>query len=135
MTVHILEDGSRTDNRFGSVRFVVPPRSDGPPQHLHLIHDETFLMIKGTARFSTANAHIDAKAGDMVTVPPRAIHTFSNPFDEPAEIVCNFTPAYYVEYLRLIAMATKAEKGVTREAVVGAMANYATIQVKPTGNA
>jgi len=94
MTLHVLEDGSRTDNRIATVLAIVPPRTPGPPQHLHIMHDETFLVTQGTIRFTTGDKDMDAKTGDYVTVPTKVPHTFANPFDEEARFVNTFTPAY-----------------------------------------
>ncbi|KZV92394.1 RmlC-like cupin, partial [Exidia glandulosa HHB12029] len=127
INMRILEDGSRTDNRFGAVRFVIPPKTPGPPQHIHIMHDETFFVVKGVARFDTGTTHVDATTGDFVTVPPRSMHTFSNPFDEPAEMICTFTPAYYVEYFRLLARAAQSGQRLTPADMTAAMANYATL--------
>jgi hypothetical protein len=63
------------------------------------MHDETFLITKGKVRFHTDKGDHDTAAGDYVVVPPKSIHSFSNPFDEPAEFFNTFTPAYYVDYL------------------------------------
>ncbi len=47
------------------------------------MHDETFLITAGTVRFHTKiTGDIDAKVGDYIVVGTRAVHTFSNPFDE-----------------------------------------------------
>ena len=59
------------------------------------MHDETFLVTKGIVRFSTPGLKepqpdVDAKAGDYVTVPIRAPHTFSNPFDKEAVSILSF---------------------------------------------
>jgi hypothetical protein len=43
---------------------------------------------------------IDTASGDHVTVPVRAQHTFSNPFDEEASN--SFMPAFYINYFKLI---------------------------------
>jgi quercetin dioxygenase-like cupin family protein len=62
------------------------------------MHDETFLVTKGTVRFTVPEAPglegkiIDAKTGDYVVVPTRAPHTFSNETDEEARFVNTFTP-------------------------------------------
>jgi len=62
------------------------------------MHDETFLVTKGTIRFHIPGApgleaqEIDAKAGDYVVVPIRAPHTFSNPTNEEARFFNTFTP-------------------------------------------
>ena len=50
------------------------------------MHDEVFLTTKGKMRFHGLDGGtIDAALGDTVTVPTRAPHTFSNPFDEEAK--------------------------------------------------
>src|SRR5260370_42441900 len=79
--LRVLEDGSRTDNRIGAVEITVPAATAGPPQHIHRMHDETFLVITGAVRFAVGESNLDARAGDYVDVPIGAPHTFSNPFD------------------------------------------------------
>jgi quercetin dioxygenase-like cupin family protein len=113
--IHILEDGSNTDNRIGAVSLTIPPHTAGPPQHWHRMHDETFLVTKGTVRFTSGKTDHDAKAGDYVVVPPKAVHTFSNPFDEEAVFFNTFTPAYYVDYLRLTEKAVQKKGGLLDE--------------------
>jgi oxalate decarboxylase/phosphoglucose isomerase-like protein (cupin superfamily) len=62
------------------------------------MHDETFLVTKGTVRFHVPEAPglepkvIDAKDGDYVVVPTRAPHTFSNETNEEARFFNTFTP-------------------------------------------
>lgn len=66
----------------------------------------TLYCGEGTIGFPTAGhkdaRDVDAKAGDYMTVPVRALHKFDNPFDEEARFVCTFTPAFYVNYLKLL---------------------------------
>ena len=57
------------------------------------MHDETFLVTRGTVRFTTGKTDIDAKAGVYIVVPPRAVHTISNPFGEEAQFFNTFSPA------------------------------------------
>jgi len=113
--MRILEDGSNTDNRLGAISLTIPAHTFGLPQHWHRMHDETFLVTKGTVRFTTGKKDVDTKVGDYVVVPPRAVHTFSNPFDEDAEFFNTFSPAYYVDYLRLTAKAIAAKGGPLSE--------------------
>ena len=126
ITTRILEDGSKTDNRIGAISLSVAPRTDGPVQHWHRMHDETFLVTKGKVRFTTGTVEHDAKAGDYVVVPPKAVHTWSNPFDEEAEFFNTFTPAYYVDYLRLVAAKARGGKPLSQEQQAAAMAQFAT---------
>ena len=127
------------DNRLGAAEFTVPPRTNGPPPHWHEMHDETFLVTKGTLRFFTTGLKdplpdIDAKVGDYVTVPTRAPHTFGNPFDEEAKFFNTFTPAFYINYFKLLANMAK-EGPVGPPQVMQAMAAYATLPVKSSSNA
>ena len=100
------------------------------------MHDETFLVTQGTLRFSTTGLlldesqpkYVDARVGDYVTVPTRAPHTFANPFDEEAKFFNTFTPAFYVNYFKLLsAMAQQGPVG--KGEVTRAMAAYATLPV------
>jgi len=94
LTLRVMEDGSHTgtnltssyafvqflssfpqpliifpDNRLGAVELIIPPNTSGPPAHWHEMHDETFLVTKGTVRFHTTGLKepqpdVDAKTGD-----------------------------------------------------------------------
>lgn len=58
------------DNRISSIELIIPPRTPGPPAHWHEMHDETFLVTKGTVTFYVPEAPgleakvVHAKAGD-----------------------------------------------------------------------
>lgn len=126
------------DNRLGAAEFTVPPQTNGPPPHWHEMHDETFLVTKGTLRFFTTGLKeplpdVNAKAGDFVTVPIRAPHTFGNPFDEEASFFNTFTPAFYINYFKLLGDLAK-EGPVGPPQVMQAMAAYATLPVKGASN-
>lgn len=57
----------------------------------------------------------------------RAPHTFSNSFDEEAKFLCTFTPAFYINYFRIL--GEMVEKGVEmdKEINLEVMARYATL--------
>nr|OQO17890.1 hypothetical protein B0A51_16144 [Rachicladosporium sp. CCFEE 5018] len=139
ITCRILEDGSRTDNRLGTCELILPPKTPGPPPHWHEMHDETFLITAGTIRFHYPDplqpgvdlSTTDAHAGDYMTVPVRSPHTFSNPGDVEARLFFTTTPAFYVNYFRLLADMGKefAGKPMPAEANVKAMALYGTTLV------
>jgi len=130
ITIRIMEDGSRTDNRLGSAEFTVPPHTSGPPPHWHEMHDETFLVTQGTLRFHALHgATIDARTGDYVTVPTRSPHTFSNPYADEAKFFNTYTPAFYINYFKLLATLGEQGKPMDPEANRKAMAYFATIGV------
>jgi mannose-6-phosphate isomerase-like protein (cupin superfamily) len=115
MKIYIFEDGTNTDNRVGCMTLELPRGKSGPPMHWHRFHDECFLITKGegpsrysevgaatylilgTVRFITPEGPLDAHEGDLMVVPPRAIHTFENPSDTvDAEFFMTSTPGKQV---------------------------------------
>ena len=52
IVVRILEDGRTTGHRLGIGEVILPPHTDGPPQHRHAEHDEGFYVISGLVRFT-----------------------------------------------------------------------------------
>lgn len=116
------------------------------------MHDETFLVTKGTVRFhipevgGSLTKIIDAKVGDYVVVPTRAPHTFSNPTGEEARFFNTFTPvsllprsfyglrlikqAFYIHYFKLLSSLIAEGKEMTPEVNEQAMAYYATIPIQ-----
>lgn len=101
------------------------------------MHDETFLITKGTIRFHVPDPDnpgkdkqvTDAQVGDYVTVPVRSPHTFSNPSDEESRLFFTTTPSFYINYFKLLATLGEAGKPMPAEANVQAMALYATTLV------
>lgn len=65
-----------------------------------------------------------------MVVPPRAPHTFSNATDKPAKFFNTFTPAFYVQYFKLMDQWTKNGEKMDREKVQKAMAHFATLGVE-----
>ncbi|XP_014551808.1 hypothetical protein COCVIDRAFT_41958 [Bipolaris victoriae FI3] len=128
ITCRIMEDGSRTDNRIGSAEFTLPPNTPGPPAHWHEMHDETFLVTQGVVRFHGPDGEIiDAHVGDYVTAPIRAPHTFSNPTNEPAKFFNTYTPAFYIDYFKILAEISKTDERMSKEKNIEVMSRYATI--------
>jgi mannose-6-phosphate isomerase-like protein (cupin superfamily) len=65
----------------GSEEETVPGQAKcalSPPPHWHYFQKETFHMLKGTGKFMLEGKLIQAKAGELVTIPPGAFHTFCN---------------------------------------------------------
>ena len=125
--MRILEDGSSTGHRLGVGEILVPPHTEGPPQHRHARHDEGFYVVSGSARFTVGNAIYDASAGTLVMVPPGAPHTFANPGDIPAVLLNTFTPDLYVQYFRDLRDIVASGHPLTPSSTVDVMARYATL--------
>ena len=125
--IRIVEDGGLTYHRVAFLEGTLPPRSVGPPQHVHHRHDETFHVVSGVVRFTSGEEVIDAGPGTTVTAPIGVPHTFENPGDVPAVFVGTLTPDLYVEYFRDLSKLPVDDKGLLNPADIGqTMAKYAT---------
>lgn len=60
-----------------------------PPLHWHRHQTETFHVLHGVAEFVCDGQKIIKKAGDMITIPAKAIHTFRN-ISESDELLIEF---------------------------------------------
>lgn len=136
--MRIVEDGSHTGHRVGVMADRLPPGSGGPPQHIHRQHSETFYVLSGTMRFTSAGEHADVPAGGVVTAPIGIPHTFSNP--DPAEwaaFTCTVAPDLSIGYFRELA-ALIAQRGSLDEVeetdILKVMARYATEPYPPPGH-
>lgn len=126
--IHILEDGSGTENRISAISSIMAPQTKGPPPHIHLMHDECFLVTDGSLRFIIGDEQRDAKAGDYVVVPVGAPHTFINAGDAPVSFFTTFTSAFYIESFRELAKLA-AEGKWNKESEAAVLQKYATILI------
>jgi oxalate decarboxylase/phosphoglucose isomerase-like protein (cupin superfamily) len=95
------------------------------------MHDETFLVTQGVVRFHAPdNTYHDAHVGDYVTVPIRAPHTFSNPTDQEAKFFNTFTPAFYIDYFKILAEVSRSDEKMSKEKNLEVMARFATMPAK-----
>ena len=74
---------------------------------------------------------IEVKAGEMVMVPVRVPHKFSNPFDEDATFINTCTPGFYVRYFAHLEEMVGEGKQLTREVNMEAMKKFGTIPLTP----
>ncbi|CAD0011712.1 unnamed protein product [Aureobasidium pullulans] len=91
---------------------------------------ETFALGQLTIRIMEDGSRTGESAIAVQIIPKtylRAPHTFSNPTDKQAKFVNTFTPAFYVNYFKLLAKYIGDGKVMTPEANKKAMASYATI--------
>jgi quercetin dioxygenase-like cupin family protein len=129
----VLDDGRVTDGRIGLVQCDLDPGWAGPPQHVHRAHDETFLVLTGTVRFTSGRDGLLAPAGSVVTAPIGDPHTFANPdADAPASLVCTVAPERYIGYFRELAdLKPTADGQLDHAAILEIMARYRTEPYRP----
>ncbi|KPM40037.1 hypothetical protein AK830_g6526 [Neonectria ditissima] len=145
-----IEDGSNTQYRLAVIESLLPPKTNGPVFHFHEMHDEGFYVTacshviiipsplspslpprKGTVRFhSPGRPDIDCKAGEMLTVPIRLPHRFSNPFDEEAVFINTATPGFFIRYFEHLEALIGDGAELTPEINKAALLRFATIPLK-----
>ena len=88
-------------------------------------------MVSGTPTFTCGTDTITAELGTLVIVPIGTPHTFGNPGDVPAIMVCTVTPDLYIDYFRELGTLPMGPTGLDPRAVAEVMSRYATEVVKP----
>jgi len=80
----------RTSARGPSGRFAfqwrLAPRKAGPGPHVHPFESETFRVVSGRLVVVVEGVRHDLSAGDELTVPAGAVHSFEHPWDEEAVV-------------------------------------------------
>jgi mannose-6-phosphate isomerase-like protein (cupin superfamily) len=74
----------------GATTSLVLDRSEpgqGPRLHKHP-YDETWVVIDGNLTFQAGDEQLQAGPGDIVIVPPRTPHKFTNNGPKRANLVC-----------------------------------------------
>ncbi len=83
------------------------------PEHVHRRQEERFEVLEGRIRsFVDGRERVHA-AGDVLIVPPRAVHTVWNDAEEPVRLLVEFRPALASETV-LETLAALAAAGRTR---------------------
>jgi quercetin dioxygenase-like cupin family protein len=79
---------------------VLPPRTAGPPLHVHAREDEAFYVCAGvlTAQFGTHR--LELTAGEVIWLPRGIPHAFANLSDQPTSIVSLVVPGALSEMFR-----------------------------------
>jgi mannose-6-phosphate isomerase-like protein (cupin superfamily) len=95
-----------TGGAFAMLEAIMPPRTQGPPLHMHTREDETFYILEGALKFRCGGQTATAEAGSTVFMPRGIPHTFCNPFEEPVKVLGIITPGgfetFFEEQLALL---------------------------------
>src|SRR5215213_2935273 len=82
--VTMKAEGRTTGGTMSAYEFVSPPRTAGPPLHIHRTWDEAFYVLEGEMTFLIDGHTHRALAGSFVFIPRGILHTFWNAGDAPA---------------------------------------------------
>jgi len=97
--ITIRHSSAETKGAFFEIEAVIPPRTSGPPAHLHLREEESFAVVEGRLWVRCGKERIELGPGESATVPPNTAHTFANRTDQPVTVVTRSTPAGLLEQM------------------------------------
>ncbi len=95
--VTIKAAGVQTHGRLTIAEFL-NPAGFAPPLHRHLVEDEMFHVLAGTAEFRCDAQAFDAGPGDFVFLPVGLPHTFLVGPHEPLHLLQITTPSGFEEF-------------------------------------
>jgi quercetin dioxygenase-like cupin family protein len=79
---------------------VLPPRTAGPPLHVHTNEDEAFYVCSGVLTAQFAQRRLELNAGEVIWLPRGIPHAFANLSDQPTSIVSLVVPGALSEMFR-----------------------------------
>jgi mannose-6-phosphate isomerase-like protein (cupin superfamily) len=109
VTVEVLVSSQYTDGAWSLIEYTAPPHFRGPAPHWHSQLTETFYVVSGKMLFRLGEQEQVLQAGELAVVPPRLVHSYANPHDEPAKVLVLVSPGGFEGYFREISDLVKQE--------------------------
>jgi len=116
-TMAVKEDGSFTRQSLSILEVLVSPKTQLPPQHIHRSCEELFYILEGEIEFVVGQDVVTASAGDLVTIPIGAPHTYRNTTDYPSRLLILHTDPsmvnFFIETESMIQSGVPAPQAIT----------------------
>jgi len=90
-TYTVLLSGNDTNGRYCLIDMHIPP-GGGPPPHRHDF-EESFTLLVGEIEATFPGGEVDGAAGETLSIPANAPHSFTNASKEIARLLCLCAPA------------------------------------------
>lgn len=131
MLLRFLIDGPTSGAGLTVFEMTVAPGAGMPVPHHHVGFDETAYGVSGTLRFTRDGETLDVGPGESVYIGRGRVHAFTNPFNEPAKVVCMITPgeAFGMGYFREIAAVLGAGGPPDPKAIGAVMLKWGLVPV------
>jgi quercetin dioxygenase-like cupin family protein len=121
--VRFRAEGKHTGGNLGVTEYTAAPGFPGPPAHTHREMWDMFYVLTGKLQFRVGADVVEGPAGTFVLVPPGTVHTFSNPYEEPARFLSLVAPAGLEQYFKELSKAL-AEGDFTPDLIARLSAKY-----------
>lgn len=106
-------DGGSTDDAYSMFEYSVPPRTSGPPPHVHTREDESFVCLAGRLDVHLGGEDFVLGHGDYLFLPRDVVHTFRNSTDEEARVISVVSPAGLERYYQALAELPPGPKDIS----------------------
>lgn len=90
-TYTVLLSGDDTEGRYCLIDMLIPP-GGGPPPHRHDF-EESFTLLEGKIDAVFRGQKLALRAGETISIPANAPHSFTNTSGQPARLLCICSPA------------------------------------------
>jgi quercetin dioxygenase-like cupin family protein len=97
--ITFLKTAADTGGEYCEIDLQLTPDGAVPGTHVHPKQEERFEVIAGKMKFRLGLRKVVAGPGEVVVVPPGAVHNFANAGDETARVRVRMTPALKMEEL------------------------------------
>lgn len=95
-TYTILLSGGDTNGRYCLIDMFIPP-GGGPAPHRHEF-EESFTLLQGEIEATFRGKKSVVRAGETLSIPANAPHSFTNVSKEPARLLCICAPTGQEEF-------------------------------------
>src|ERR1022692_2310647 len=102
-TYTVLVTGEDTAGKYTLIDMHVPP-GGGPPPHRHDF-EEMFTVLDGEVLVTFRGEMIVARAGQTISVPANAPHSFTNATGRPSRLLVKCAPPGQEEFFTLVGQA------------------------------
>jgi quercetin dioxygenase-like cupin family protein len=138
-TYTVVLSGNDTDGRFCLIDMHIPP-GGGPPPHRHDF-EESFTLLVGEIEATFRGEKSTVRAGETLSIPANAPHSFTNATKENVRLLCLCAPAGQEEFFAQVGVAVetrttppkldKEAQAASMKIAKDLMPKYRTEMVKP----
>lgn len=104
----------RTDDSYGLVEVVSPPKVPRPPPHFHKSECEFFFIIKGSLDVMANGKWQHAEAGTFIELPPGTAHTFINNGEEETVWLTGWRPKGFQQFFEDFGVPVEEDDAAAR---------------------
>jgi quercetin dioxygenase-like cupin family protein len=102
-TYTVLLNGEDTNGRYCLIDMHIPP-GGGPPPHRHDF-EESFTLLEGEIEATFRGEKSTVRAGETLSIPANAPHSFTNASKEIVRLLCLCAPAGQEDFFAQVGVA------------------------------